>query len=120
MERFKGKITVVTGDAHGIGKAIADGFRGEGAVVHIIDRKPGDWFVGDVGNKDTLERFAEYVIQPSGHVDYLINNALPLMKGIGECTYEDFSRALAVGVTAPFYLTKPMIYHREHGWEYRV
>ena len=111
MGRFEGKITVVTGGAHGIGKAIADRFRGEGAVVHIIDIKPGDWFVGDVGNKDTLERFAEYVIQQSGHVDYLINNALPLMKGIGECTYEDFSRALAVGVTAPFYLTKLLTPH---------
>ena len=111
MGRFEGKITVVTGGAHGIGKAIADGFRSEGAVVHIIDIKPGDWFVGDVGNQDTLERFAEYVIQQSGHVDYLINNALPLMKGIGECTYEDFSRALAVGVTAPFYLTKLLTPH---------
>ena len=111
MGRFEGKITVVTGGAHGIGKAIADEFRGEGAVVHIIDIKPGDWFVGDVGNKDTLKRFAEYVIQQSGHVDYLINNALPLMKGIGECTYEDFSRALAVGVTAPFYLTKLLTPH---------
>ena len=115
MGRFEGKITVVTGGAHGIGKAIADGFRGEGAVVHIIDIKPGDWFVGDVGNKDTLERFAEYVIQQSGHVDYLINNALPLMKGIGECTYEDFSRALAVGVTAPFYLTKLLTPHFASG-----
>ena len=115
MGRFEGKITVVTGGAHGIGKAIADGFRGEGAVVHIIDIKPGDWFVGDVGNKDTLERFAEYVIQQSGHVDYLINNALPLMKGIGECTYEDFNRALAVGVTAPFYLTKLLTPHFASG-----
>lgn len=115
MGRFEGKITVVTGGAHGIGKAIADGFRSEGAVVHIIDIKPGDWFVGDVGNKDTLERFAEYVIQQSGHVDYLINNALPLMKGIGECTYEDFSRALAVGVTAPFYLTKLLTPHFASG-----
>ena len=115
MGRFEGKITVVTGGAHGIGKAIADGFRGEGAAVHIIDIKPGDWFVGDVGNKDTLERFAEYVIQQSGHVDYLINNALPLMKGIGECTYEDFSRALAVGVTAPFYLTKLLTPHFASG-----
>ena len=115
MGRFEGKITVVTGGAHGIGKAIADGFRSEGAVVHIIDIKPGDWFVGDVGNKETLERFAEYVIQQSGHVDYLINNALPLMKGIGECTYEDFSRALAVGVTAPFYLTKLLTPHFASG-----
>ena len=39
-------------------------------------------------------------------VDYLINNALPLMKGIEECSYEEFNYALKVGITAPFYLTK--------------
>ena len=39
-------------------------------------------------------------------MDYLINNALPLMKGISECSYEEFNYALQVGVTAPFYLTK--------------
>ena len=39
-------------------------------------------------------------------MDYLINNAIPLMKGIDSCSYEEFSYALAVGVTAPFYLTK--------------
>ncbi len=41
-----------------------------------------------------------------GHVDYLINNALPMMKGIDECSFEEFQYALSVGVTAPFYLTK--------------
>lgn len=53
-----------------------------------------------------LERFAESVIAQSGQVDCLVNNALPLMKGIGECSWEEFSYALSVGVTAPFYLTK--------------
>jgi NAD(P)-dependent dehydrogenase (short-subunit alcohol dehydrogenase family) len=83
--------------------------RSEGIKVHIIDILPGDWFVGDVGDKETLEKFAASVISESGHVDYLINNALPLMKGIDECSYEDFQKALAVGVTAPFYLTKLLI-----------
>lgn len=100
------KVAVITGGAKGIGKAIADTMREAGITVHIIDILPGDWFVGDVADKLALEEFAASVIGKSGHVDYLINNALPLMKGIDECSYEEFERALAVGVTAPFYLTK--------------
>ncbi len=112
---FEGKVTVVTGGAHGIGRAIADAFIREGAVVHIIDKQPGDWFVGDVSDKETLERFAESVVSESGHVDCLINNALPMMKGIDECSWEEFNYALAVGVTAPFYLTKLLMPHFASG-----
>ena len=100
------KTAVVTGGAQGIGKAVADSFRAQGIAVYVIDKQPGDWFVGDVSDKETLEKFASYVIGQSGHVDYLVNNALPLMKGIDECSYEEFQYALSVGVTAPFYLTK--------------
>ena len=103
---FEGKVAVITGGAHGIGSAVAEAFLREGAAVHIIDCQPGDWFVGDIGNPETLERFSEQVIRESGHVDYLINNAPPLMKGIDECGYEEFMRAQRVGVAAPFYLTK--------------
>jgi NAD(P)-dependent dehydrogenase (short-subunit alcohol dehydrogenase family) len=111
MGSFDGKVAVVTGGAHGIGKAVADAFSREGAAVHVIDIRPGDWFVGDVGDPGTLERFAEHVVRRSGRVDCLVNNALPLMKGINECSWEDFSRALSVGVTAPFYLTKLLLPH---------
>ncbi len=103
---FAGKVAVVTGGAHGIGKAIAEAFRDEGATVEIIDIAPGEHYVGDISKKETLESFAQAVLDRHGRIDFLINNALPLMKGIDACTYEEFQYALAVGVTAPFYLSK--------------
>lgn len=106
MPEFENKVVVITGGAKGIGKAIAQEFRKEGAQVCIIDLLENDSFVGDLADQTVLERFAQKVIAEHGHVDYLINNALPLMKGIDECSYEEFNYALRVGVTAPFYLTK--------------
>ena len=103
---FKNKVAVITGGAHGIGKAIAEEFAKEGAKVCIIDKAEGEHFVGDISDKNVLETFAEKVIKKYGKIDYLINNALPIMKGIDECTYEEFQYALSVGVTAPFYLAK--------------
>lgn len=99
-------MVVVTGGAHGIGQAIVEDFRKEGAVVEVIDKTPGTYFVGDIGNKETLEAFSSYVLEKHSHIDYLINNALLIMKGIDECSDEEFQYALSVGVTAPFYLTK--------------
>ena len=103
---FAGKVAVVTGGAHGIGKAIAEAFRAEDAAVEIIDIVPGEHYVGDISKKETLEAFTQTVLGKHGRIDFLINNALPLMKGIDECSYEEFQYALSVGVTAPFYLSK--------------
>lgn len=104
--KFKDKVVVITGGAHGIGAFTAARFRREGAAVEIIDKEQGDWFVGDIAHPQVLESFANHVVRRHGKVDILINNALPLMKGIGKCTWEEFLYAQKVGVAAPFYLTK--------------
>lgn len=103
---FQNRVVVVTGGAKGIGKTIADKFRKAGAHVCVIDLLENDYFVGDLADQTVLDAFADKVIADYGRVDVLVNNALPLMKGIDECTYEQFNYALRVGVTAPFYLTK--------------
>ncbi|MBQ4112270.1 MAG: SDR family oxidoreductase, partial [Clostridia bacterium] len=72
----------------------------------VIDLLDNDYFVGDLADKETLERFAAKVISDYGRVDFLIHNAAPKMCGLTEGSYEDFEYALRVGVTAPFYLTK--------------
>lgn len=103
---FQNKLAIVTGGASGIGKCIADMFRANGAQVCVMDITPGDHFVGDVSKPEDLEAFAAFVQKQYDHVDYIIHNARPPMKGVNECTWDEFNYALRVGVSAPFYLTK--------------
>lgn len=112
---FQNKVVIVTGGAQGIGKCIADEFRKQGANVCVIDKQPGDYFVGDLADQKVIEAFAQSVIEKYGKVDAIVNNALPIMRGLDECSYEEFQYALSVGVTAPFYLVKLLKDHLTEG-----
>lgn len=113
---YKDKVVIVTGGAQGIGKCIAEEFRNQGALVEVIDKQEGQGhFVGDLSNKYAIEEFTKLVIEKYGKVDFIVNNALPLMKGIDECSYEEFEYALKVGVTAPFYMVKLLKDHLAEG-----
>lgn len=115
MSEFSGKVAIVTGGAQGIGRCVVDEFRKRGATVYVVDRQDGDHFVGDIACRDTLERFVAEVLAKHSRVDYIVNNALPIMRGIDECSYEEFEYALRVGVTAPFYLVKLLVPHLAEG-----
>ena len=115
MKEFQDKVIVITGGAGGIGKCIADQFREAGAHVCVIDCAPGDHYVGDISEQSVLEDFAQTVIDRYGRVDVLVNNAPPDFIGIDRCRYEQFQHALAVGVTAPFYLSKLFAPHFASG-----
>ena len=113
---YQDKVLIVTGGAQGIGKCIAEEFRKQGTLVEVIDKQEGlDHFVGDLSNKNAIEEFTKLVIEKYGKVDFIVNNALPLMKGIDECSYEEFEYALKVGVTAPFYMVKLLKNHLAEG-----
>jgi len=103
---FENKVVVITGGAHGIGLCAAEEFKKQSAHVCVIDKAPGEHYIGDIADKGALESFAQQIAEEYGRVDVLINNAKPETHGLESCTWEQFQNAMAVGVTAPFYLCK--------------
>ena len=103
---FQNKVVVVTGGAKGIGRAIAEAFAKEGAEVCTLDKNAPAWMIGDIADEEILRTFSERVIDRYGHVDFLINNAMAMMGGIEDCSWDTFNYVLRMGVAAPFYLSK--------------
>ncbi len=100
------KVAVITGGVQGIGKAICDAFKQHGIKICTIDILENDYFVGDIADENTLQKFVSKVISDYGKVDYLINNACLSRGGLNSCSYEDFNYVLRVGISAPFLLTQ--------------
>jgi NAD(P)-dependent dehydrogenase (short-subunit alcohol dehydrogenase family) len=86
VNRFDGKVAIVTGSAGGIGEAYARALAGEGAhvVVADVDSERGEKVASDiggafvrtdVGNVASTQQMAAAAIERFGGIDYLVNNA---------------------------------------------
>lgn len=115
MSEFAEKVVIVTGGAQGIGRCIAEQFAAAGAHVCLFDVQDNPYFVGDLAKEEDLRAFCDKVIAEFGRVDYLINNAAPLFKGLPDCSWQDFNYALQVGVAAPYMLTRLLMNHFAEG-----
>jgi NAD(P)-dependent dehydrogenase (short-subunit alcohol dehydrogenase family) len=104
--RLDGKVCIVTGAASGIGKASAELFENEGAVVVGADLVDGF----DVAEEAQTLELAERVVRDHGRIDVLFNNAG--VAGVGdveETTLELWERVMRVNVRGVFLMSRAVV-----------
>lgn len=120
QQRFTNKIVIVTGAGHGIGRAIAVRFGGDGAQVIVNDVNAGNVEatvqeitsngglavpgVADVSDKAQVDRLFDSVLERFGKVDVLVNNAglINVERHFLEADEAWWDRVLAVNLKGTF------------------
>ncbi len=115
MTRFEGKTALVTGGRSGIGRAIAERLRHEGARVFTAQRGADpelEWITADFTDPDSPRRVVDAVIAKAGRLDVLVNNAGMMQESsVEDMSLEDWQRTLTVNLTAPFLMIKAALPH---------
>ena len=115
MERFKNKTALVTGAAGGIGLAIVEQLRQEGARVAVADRdvsavKAEAHLPGNLLEHDYVDGLAQAAFKALGGLDIVINNAGVITRGdVTATTDDDWSLSVGVNVEAPFRICRSAI-----------
>ena len=120
---FAGKTVIVTGAAHGFGRAISIAFASRGAHVWACDVVEGELFetqalcnsgggmcsvrVVDVRDRNAVHALANAASAETGRIDILVNNAGGVLGQVGrpleDVTADEWQQIFAVNVTGAFY-----------------
>jgi NAD(P)-dependent dehydrogenase (short-subunit alcohol dehydrogenase family) len=102
---LEGRHALVTGAANGIGKAVAERFRVEGAVVSGIDVEEGVEFRFDLSQTERLGELVASVEEANGPLDVLCSVAGVFDPAWAtEMSLDSYRRVLAVNLDAPILL----------------
>lgn len=134
---LKGKVSLVTGGAGGIGVNICEKLAALGSFVYVCDIREATDLVHqinarypepraaaakcDIADKKDVEAMYVHVAQQRGGVDILVNNAAvygpPLAHHFPEISYEDFVKTIQVDLSGAVYCTLLALpYMRQRGW----
>jgi len=122
--RLNDLVTVVTGAAGGLGRAITQRFLREGAAVVAIDinherldRLVADCadprltaFEADVASGFDCARMRAFIEDNFGRVDVLVNNAgIYPSQGFEDITYEEWRRVIGINLDSAFLMTSAIL-----------
>ncbi len=123
--KLQGRVSIITGAARGIGRAIAEEFIKEGAKVVLVDiaetelakaaEELGRYgevtaIKADVSNVEEIRRVVEEVIRKYGRVDILVNNAGVFSTGpLEELTEEQWNRVMRINLTSAVMFSKEVV-----------
>lgn len=111
--RFAGRKVLVTGGASGIGRAVADHFTDEGALVAILDRKPADAAAGrvtayrtvDVADAAAVHDAVNGVADDMAGLDIVVNNAgVDFYGPFADMSAQEMDRITRVNMLGPMYV----------------
>lgn len=137
--RLDGRVAIVTGGGHGIGKAYCEGLAAEGSAIVVAEidgdaaertatelRKNGVRaleIATDVADEKSAQRMAERTLEAFGRIDVLINNAavfatIPISRvPLEQVTVEEWDLVMAVNLRGVFLACKAVLpAMREQGY----